>query len=846
MATPLPIDSLLPDIVDFLRTQLTCIIQATPGAGKTTRVPPALLSLSSQTILVLEPRRLAARLSAQRIAHERNEECGKTVGYVTRYDKQESAQTRLKFITEGLFLRFFIADKELSGVGCVVIDEFHERHVHTDIALMLVRLLQQTTRPDLRLVIMSATLDTQNLAPYLPQARAFVCKTPQHPVTVEYIPQDMVQRPLESKVLWALQKAQTQSEGHILVFLPGRSDIERCYRLLAAENPPFSVHMLSASSSYDDQQRVFETSTRRKVILSTNVAETSITIDGVCVVIDSGLAHIAGHAAWSGMPTLTCRPISQAACQQRAGRAGRTAPGHTIRLFSSYDYHKRPAFDTPEIQRTDLSQALLELKALGVENPPWFDPPPQSALTACERLLQDLGAYDANLGLTQLGAAMSLYPLHPRHARLVEEGRRQQCVPQALLVACLLNEGPLFHTGSPTQASAHTGKQTGSGASDKLPLSHSDISTQLGVLADIIVHKKQAPSYVNKTQLTAIQTLFKKLCAAYQISWMEAFRPLDEQRLSVLILASYADRIYQAQHRDKTHTGVWYKCCLGGEALLSPRSSVTDETWIVALGVEETSRGTQAPVPYIHVCHGFEVSLLWLHKSAELTEKEAVVWDSEKKSALFVKQIFYRNLLVKQEQVSTQHPLLEATLHEELKREWPQPFEDSAAVESLNVRLALATQYGYDLGITPLVGEEFDLFLCFICEGKRSFSQIQKLPLTHYLNQFMGESQMRQLNTLLPTTFSLKNRQVPISYQAGQEPFIASRLQDFFGMSKTPRILNGKIPLVIHFLAPNKQSVQVSSDIEGFWKRSYPTIRRELARRYPRHSWPEDPTAPAG
>ncbi|HSP07334.1 MAG TPA: helicase-related protein, partial [Acidobacteriota bacterium] len=416
----LPVDALIPEIQERLKTGRRLILQASPGAGKTTRVPPALLNITRRQIVVLEPRRLAARLSAERVAQEMGEPCGRTTGYQIRYERMFGPQTRLKFITEGLFLRLLLSDPMLNDVECVVLDEFHERHIHTDVTLALVRHLQNTLRPDLKLVIMSATLDAESLQTYMPDAAVIQSELRMHAVDIEFQPHPNA-RPVDHGAAGAVSHLlrERKVHGHILVFLPGAAEIRRTAERLEdlARTHDCDLLELRSETPIDQQRRVFEESGRRKIILATNVAETSITIDGVVAVVDCGLAKIPAHDPWSGLPLLQTKPISQASCIQRAGRAGRTAPGMALRLYTKHEYLTRPAAEIPEIQRLDLTQILLELQAVAERFPaaarfeastlPWFEAPPGGMVQGCRELLRILGATDALGQLSDAGRTMA-------------------------------------------------------------------------------------------------------------------------------------------------------------------------------------------------------------------------------------------------------------------------------------------------------------------------------------------------------------------------------------------------------------------------------------------------------
>ena len=413
----LPIDALLPSIGESFRRTPNLVIEAPPGAGKTTRVPPALLGILNGDILVLEPRRLAVRLAARRVAEERGEKLGDTVGYQVRFEDVSSARTRLRFLTEGILTRRLISDPRLDRVGAVLLDEFHERHLETDLALALLRRLQRTVRPDLKIVVMSATLDAAPIAAYLDSCPVLRSEGRLFDLTIVHQPYSA--QPLEKQVTVALDALLADpSSGDVLVFLPGAAEIRRadreCRPLAARHN--LLLLPLHGDLPPAEQDRAVSPSDQRKVILSTNVAESSITIDGVTAVIDSGLARMASDSPWSGLPTLDVARISKASATQRAGRAARTAPGRVIRLYTIEDFHRRPEQDPPEILRRELSELCLTLRALGINHPldlDWLAPPPEPALRRAEDLLDRLGA--------TAGASrhMARYPLHPRLARLV-------------------------------------------------------------------------------------------------------------------------------------------------------------------------------------------------------------------------------------------------------------------------------------------------------------------------------------------------------------------------------------------------------------------------------------------
>ena len=442
----LPIDDCLPAIADAIASRGAAVVEAPPGAGKTTRVPRALLDARGRDgeIWVLEPRRLPARLAATRVASELGERVGETVGYSVRFDEAAGPKTRLRFMTEGLFIRRMLAAPRLPGVGVVVLDELHERHVATDLALAWLRRLRETDRPDLAVVAMSATFDADPVADFVggdvvrSEGRMF-------DVAIEHLPTPD-DRPLAAQVAGAVRRfLRDDKDGDLLVFLPGAGEIRRAQTALA-ELPgiaAFAVLPLHGEMPLEEQARAVRPGERRKIILSTNVAESSVTIDGVTGVIDSGLARMAAHSPWTGLPTLALARISQAAAAQRAGRAGRTRPGRALRLYTRHDFEQRPRETEPEIARADLTEVALTLATLGVNDPDslaWLDPAPAAAWGAARELLGRLGAVEQDGRLTDVGRRMSRLPVHPRLARLVVEGETRGVAAAAGLAAALIAE----------------------------------------------------------------------------------------------------------------------------------------------------------------------------------------------------------------------------------------------------------------------------------------------------------------------------------------------------------------------------------------------------------------------
>ncbi|HEX8908624.1 MAG TPA: helicase-related protein, partial [Anaeromyxobacteraceae bacterium] len=476
---PLPIDALLPEVVSALRAGPALVVEAPPGAGKTTRLPPALLAAGlagAGEVVVLEPRRLAARMAARRVAAELGERPGETVGWQVRFEDVSGPRTRLRYVTEALLTRRLLSSPDLPGVGSVVLDEFHERHLDGDLALALLRRLAARRR-DLKLVVMSATLDAGPVARFL-GAPALRSEGRAFPVEVEHLAPEEAARDqrLEERVASAVRRAlREEPDGHVLVFLPGAAEIRRAREALSGLTLA-EVLALHGDLPPEEQDRAVAPSARRKVILSTNVAETSVTIEGVAAVVDSGLARVAAHSPWSGLPTLELRKVSRASAAQRAGRAGRTRPGRCLRLYTRHDHDARPEFDLPEIRREDLAGTALALALLDLSAEPqeelWLDPPPPAAWEAAGALLRDLGALDAAGGVTELGRRLARFPLHPRLARLVVAAEDAGAGAQGALLAALLGERDirLFEPGRLSGGHSPARRDVPTGPSDLLEL----------------------------------------------------------------------------------------------------------------------------------------------------------------------------------------------------------------------------------------------------------------------------------------------------------------------------------------------------------------------------------------
>ncbi len=792
------IDSLLPEVARRLQSGENLVLTASPGAGKTTRVPPALLAAVRGEILVLEPRRLAARLAARWVAQALGETAGGTVGYQVRFEDVSSPRTRLRYLTEGVLTRRLVSDPGLDRVSVVLLDEFHERHLDTDLALSLLRRLQQSGRPDLRLIVMSATLDAGPVAKFLGGCTHLHAEGKTYPLEVRYKPHGPA--PLEEQVAAAAEELVAQGlDGDVLIFLPGAAEIRRAARACEplARRAGLDVAMLYGDLPPEEQDRAIASGARRKLILSTNLAESSITIEGVSAVIDSGLARVATDSPWTGFPRLQVARVSQASATQRAGRAGRLRAGRVIRLFPAEDFHRRPAQDTPELLRRELSGVALTLRALGIHDwkeVPWLDAPPQASAEAADQLLALLGAADAQGNLTPQGREMARLPLHPRLAALVLEARRLGAGREGVTVAALLSAGARL----PDTASAH-------GESDLFTLIESEWDWRSRQTVEQLRRLVSSPRRSDD----------------------------PERALREAALAAFPDRV--ARRR----AGADLLLASGGSAVLAAQSAVQRSQFLLAIDVDERpERG----LPLVRIASAIEPDWLLDRFPERVTESSRLEWDRAGERVDAVDELRFDQIVIDETRGRTPAPeaaarlLAEKALDAGLQR-----FADPEAMEAWLARLEFASAHS---DLPRFDGSHVRAALESLCRGLRGFRELKEAGsgLVAALEAQLPPGGARALDELSPERIRLpRGRSVKVNYVRGQAPSIASRLQDFFGMTETPRLARGAVPVVVHLLAPNQRPVQMTTDLAGFWERLYPQVRRELGRRYPKHSWPERP-----
>lgn len=788
----LPVDSVLPEIVSRLRQSANLVIEAPPGAGKTTRVPPALLEFGET--LVLEPRRVAARMAARRVAREMGEKLGETVGYQVRFDEISGPSTRLRFLTEGVLTRRLVNDPDLRGTACVVLDEFHERHLDGDVALALLRRLQKRRR-DLRIVVMSATLDGARVASYLGDCPVVRSEGRLFPLDVRHSPHSS--QPLEQQVRSALEALLSESvTGSVLVFLPGAAEIRRAMRECEplAARAGLDILPLHGDLSPEEQDRAVLPGPHPKIILSTNVAESSLTIEGVTAVIDSGLARVARDSAWTGLPSLEIGRISKASATQRAGRAGRTAPGRVIRLYPLEDFVRRNEHDPPEITRRELSGLRLDLAMMRAApaDVPWLDTPPDSAIEAADRLLHRLDAIGPDGALTERGRRMARMPLHPRLASLVIDAGTEGCA-----IAAILSGGERLPQGPPAHA----------GPSDLLALSESRWSPQTKRLYDQL--RRLARGGARK----------------------------DDGEVLRAVLRAFPDRVAKRRNRDEL-------LLAGGGSAVLAESSVVRSALLVAVDIEERrDRG----LPLVRMASGIEPEWLLDLFPERITESAEVQWNRQAERVESVSALLYDGLVIEESRSGAVDAEAAARLLAEKAVEAGiERFADPEEIHGFLERVRFAAQYAK---LPEFDARHMAEALTGLCYGLRGFADLRQAAsdggLVRAVLASLTPEQQRLLDQLAPERIRLHDKRTTrVNYEPGKPPWTASRLQDFFGMRETPKVAGGKVALVVHLLAPNQRPVQTTTDLAGFWQRLYPQLRKELGRRYPRHAWPEDPLNP--
>jgi ATP-dependent helicase HrpB len=828
------------------------LLKAPTGSGKSTEVPGMLMDAGiSGTILVVEPRRMAARLLAGWVAKQRGATLGREVGYAVRFDSKYGTDTRILYLTDGVFQRWIQEDPELHGVGAVIFDEFHERRLAVDIALARCLDLQEGPRRDLRVVVMSATLETAGLADFLTPAASLEAGGRAYPVDVLYRPDRTPvndrrggpprELPVWEKMVTVCREAMAMPDsGNILMFLPGTHEIRKTIEMLESSSVSrgWDVFPLYSSLPPAAQEAAIARGAKPKIIVATNVAETSLTIEGVRTVIDSGLARISSYEPRRAINTLLIKKISRAAAEQRAGRAGRTAPGRAFRLWSEADHARRAEFEAPEVHRVDLAEAVLLLKAAGISEIRdfrWFDAPTEAALVRAEHLLHDLGALDLPGRLTEEGAKMAALPLEPRFSRLMLAGHEHGCVAETAFIAAAVQGEGLF-----------VNKRGGTGRKDFIFADDdSDFAGEWRAFesAEAMKFDPQRCGQLGILARGARETAqgFDRLCTlAARFGW--EWRPVDfkarREAVGHAMLASFSDQLAIRFNQGTL------ACKLVGtrKGRLDEESCVKNAPAFVAAEITEV----EAREVITHLRRSTAIDPAWLATlfPEDLTTTDGAAWDETRRRVVSRKETRFRDLVLEAKE-SDHHINLDQAAEilaarvlsgELVLKNWDH------TVDQWTARLTLLGKAMPELEMPGWTDEDKADAIAQICHGAVSYKEIKEANVWRVLREWLSSAQRAALDAYCPERIDLPNGQsAKITYEAGKDPFISGRVSHLFGVWETPTIVSGRVPLLVHILTPGQKPWQMTKDLKGFWASGYTRMKKEVAGRYPRHPWPDNP-----
>jgi ATP-dependent helicase HrpB len=841
----LPIDDYLGAIRAGLAEHSCLVLVAEPGAGKTSRVPPSLVAdpallKPGQHAVMLQPRRTAARSAAEWIAREQGWQVGEEVGYQVRFESRISLRSRLHVVTEGILTRRLLADAALEDCGLVILDEFHERSLDADLALLLLGESRDALRPDLKILVMSATIDAEKIAEHLGGCPIINVPGRNYPVEIEH-DLSAAHLPIAGRMARAIEnEARRANSGDILVFLPGQREIREVdaqLRPLVDSNviQNTEIRSLHGSMPLGDQIATLKPGPRRRIILSTNIAETSLTIEGVTVVVDSGLARQAGFDDANGLDTLRTQRISAASARQRAGRAGRTGPGRAVRVWSAQEV--LDPFDLPEIQRVDLAGFLLSCLSWGwvdLEKINWLTPPPDDRLKSALALLKSLGAV-AKEGhtLTPAGRALADLPVHPRLGRILVEGRRLGCVDEAALLAAMIPERDFLDDSAARQMANRFGQR-------------SDLMLRLDILRK---NESVAGSGIDRDAVARVRQVARQLeSIASRIKLPPADQPTtindddDEARLAQLLLAGFSDRVCRRSQRGATTAYM----ARGLGIRLAPASRERDTEFFLAIDPRREDGSHRGSEPIVRIAARLEKEWLeeWLADRIQ-TIKRLEFDESSGRARWQVEKKLHELVMGRHESPASPDELRQAFAvwaadhAQELLAEVPEVARWLGKYDTLR-RLMPEKNWPEPVWAEAAAGWS---------DGCRSRADLLRRPALSWLQATLPPDAVRSVEQELPDSLTLPNgRSARIDYETGQEhPMIQARVQDFFGWRESPRLVQGRLPILLEILAPNQRPVQRTLDLKSFWANTYPQVRKDLRGRYPKHHWPEDPwTAEAG
>jgi ATP-dependent RNA helicase HrpB len=840
----LPIFKIQRQLLEALAKQKRLILTAPTGSGKSTQVPQMLLDgglVDDRRVTILQPRRLATRMLASWAAQARGVKLGGEVGYQMRLDNVSSADTRICYVTEGVLLRQMLADPSLHGVNALVFDEFHERHLYGDITLARALQIQESARPDLIIIVMSATLDVAAVEKYLQPCAVLSSEGRTYPVATEYLAKPAGNVPVWDLAVRELKRlVREHPQGDALIFMPGAYEIARTVQaardVLGNEFLVVPLHGDLPAKAQDAAVAKYE---RRKVVVATNVAETSLTIDGVRLVIDSGLARIPRYDPHRGINTLLVEKISRASADQRAGRAGRTAPGHCLRLWTGYEHAARPAQELPEVKRLDLAEVTLTLKASGVDDVEafrWLEAPDARAIERAESLLKDLGAIDDSSGaVTPLGRRMLAFPVHPRYARMLLAAQNYGCVRPVALIAALTQGRDLLVLRRGTHG--HDGRDElidAEGDSDFFVLMRAwRYAERNGFQTD-----RCRRLDINAQAARQVGPLFEQfLRIAAEEGLDVSDKPADRTAVRRCLLVAFPD------HLAKRLDSGSQRCELvhGRRGTLARESVVKAPLFVVAEVREVESGGGRDRNLNVMLNLATAVKEEWLRElfPQGFTEARPVAYDPALHRVVARVEKRFRDLLL-EETISESPPAEEAASI--LAREvvagrlvlehWDE------AVEQWILRVNRLREWMPELELPAIAEDDRIVMIEHLCDGAVSYNEIKNRSVLPVVKSWLSRQQQAWVEEYTPERIQLpKGRAVKIVYSADHAPTIAARIQDLYGIKEALWIANRRVRMRIQVLAPSNRPVQITENLGAFWRDTYPKLKQQLQRRYPKHEW---------
>lgn len=807
--TDLPVVAILSEIQQTLATQNTLLVSAPAGAGKSTLIPLALLDapwLGNQKIIMLEPRRLAARSIAERMASLLGEEVGETVGYRIRFENRIGKNTRIEVVTEGILTRMLQSDNSLEGVALVIFDEFHERSIFADVALALCREAQQVLRPDLRMVVMSATLNLPQLSELL-QAPIVQCSGRQYPVKINYSGGADV-RLLPELTAQTVMKAVRENRGDILVFLPGEGEIKKCEKLLLNEETGCLVYSLYGMLHHGKQRAAIlpDPQGRRKIILATSIAETSLTIEGVEVVVDCGFGRTSKFDPRSGLSRLETVQISKDSADQRAGRAGRLGPGVCYRMWTPATHEQLADHRVPEILETDLADLVLDLAQWGVMDASqltWLTPPPKGALAQASELLHQLDALE-NGRITDHGKALHRLACHPRIAHMLNMASEHNLVALATDLAAILEE-------------------------------RDPLTSEAGI--DINLRIEALRSQRKSDRLSKAFKRIEKVAASYRMLMKcdvnnDAFDPFET---GFLLVHAYPERIAHA----RVGNNAQFQLSNGSIAMARHKDDLAHEPWLAVAHLN--ARDGMGKIFLASPLNPTDLAPL-------VKQREVVTWDTRKGGLIAVSELRIGSIVLQSKPLpSPDQKHLKKAISEAIQKEGEQLLNFSDEVIQWQNRVMSLRKWnpgeGWPDVSTHTLLMTNEEWLTPYLNGVRKPDELKKIDLVKALHYHLTTDQQRLLDKLAPSKINVPSgSSITIDYQPnGAVPVLAVRLQEVFGLADTPTVNNGKMNVVMHLLSPGFKPVQVTSDLRSFWNNTYFEVKKEMKRRYPKHAWPNDP-----